>query len=359
MRRQLTVGILQETKYGSERRVPLEPHDVRWLIKRGISVEVEKSPTRVFRDADYEKAGAKVVSRLRNASLLVGIKEPHIRDLYSNTIYMLFSHTSKGQVYNMPLLKEFLHKKITLIDYEKITDSNDHRLIFFGRFAGMCGFTDSLYYLGKKFEWARIKNPFSMIRPAYQYDSLKTLKHDFQRLNQRIYHRGFDKRIVPFIVGITGYGNVSKGVQEMLALLHPVNIHPGDLPDIFHNKKYSRSRVYQVIFQREQLIRRKSGENFYYHDYLKHPRKFESNLDTYLPYLSMLVHASYWDHSFPRLVTEEMIQRLYRKNFRLEFINDISCDIKGAIELTHKITTIDNPTFTYRVRSKTFVDGHE
>ncbi|MFC1703588.1 hypothetical protein ACFL1E_02240 [Candidatus Omnitrophota bacterium] len=359
MIKKLTVGILQETKYGSERRAPLIPKDVRWLVKHGISVEVETSPVRIFRDVEYKNAGAKIVQKFKSASLLVGIKEPQIRDLHSNTIYMLFSHVAKGQFQNMPLLKEFLHKKITLIDYEKITDAKGHRLVYFGRFAGICGLVNSLYYLGKKLEWERARNPFSIIRPSYQYDSLEAIQHDFERLNHHIYRRGFDKKIVPFMIGITGYGNVSKGAQEMLALLHPIEIHPHDMLEFLRKRKFLHNRIYKIIFYRQGLVRSKNGEGFYFNDYLMHPKRFESNLDAYLPYLTMLIHGSYWDSRFPQLVTEEMIQKLHRKGFRLKFINDVSCDVKGGIELTYKPTTIDNPTFTYRVKKKDFVEGHE
>ena len=127
-----------------ERRAPLTPSDVNWLVKRGINVEVESSTKRIFKDRKYIKSGAKVLDRFHNASLLVGIKEPGIDVLYDNKIYMVFSHTSKGQSKNIPLLKTFLKEKTTLIDYEKVVDFHDKRLIYFGRFAGICGLVDSI-----------------------------------------------------------------------------------------------------------------------------------------------------------------------------------------------------------------------
>ncbi len=44
---------------------------------------------------------------------------------------------------------------------------------------------------------------------------------------------------------------------------------------------------------------------------------------------------------------------------RLEFIGDISCDVNGSIELTHKTTTQDNPVFTYDPERKRFIDGYK
>ena len=92
-----------------------------------------------------------------------------------------------------------------MLDYEKIVDSHGRRLVYFGRFAGICGLIDSLCYLGKKLEWKGISNPFSKIEPAYKYGSLKVIKSAMARLDRRIRRQGFDKRISPFIIGITGH----------------------------------------------------------------------------------------------------------------------------------------------------------
>jgi len=60
--------------------------------------------------------------------------------------YMMFSHTAKGQTYNMPLLSSFLADDDvnasasllpTLIDYELLTSEEDgKRTVGFGWFAG-------------------------------------------------------------------------------------------------------------------------------------------------------------------------------------------------------------------------------
>lgn len=57
----------------------------------------------------------------------------------------MFSHTHKGQEYNMELLSKFLNppghagpdlKRPTLIDYELLTDENGKRTVGFGWYAG-------------------------------------------------------------------------------------------------------------------------------------------------------------------------------------------------------------------------------
>lgn len=358
MRKNLIVGILRETK-GFEHRAPLVPCDVEWLVDRGIPVEVESSPNRVFSDQEYKKNRARIVDRIREAALLVGIKEPRVHDLYSRKIYMVFSHTAKGQVHNMPLLKACLKKKITLIDYERIVDLYGTRLVYFGRFAGICGMIDSLHYLGKKLEWKGIENPFSLVRPAHTYESLHEVKDDLAEAGERIKKQGIAKELSPFIVGITGHGNVSRGVQEVLDLLRPVEIHPRNMMDFIEYHKKQRHRTYKIVFLREEKFRSREGRGFYFEEYLKNPKKFESNLDRYLPYINILIHTAYWDAAYPRLVPKKMITVLSkRKPFRLEFVGDLSCDVNGSIEITYKTTSPNRPTFTYNYETKKFIDGY-
>jgi len=48
----------------------------------------------------------------------------------------------------MPALDRILDLKIRLIDYEKITDDNNSRLIAFGKYAGIAGAIDFLKGFG-------------------------------------------------------------------------------------------------------------------------------------------------------------------------------------------------------------------
>lgn len=358
MRKSLVVGILRESKPG-EARAPLTPTDVTWLKNRRISLEVESSAQRIYSDSEYERHGAKIVKKFDKASLLVGIKEPSINNICKNKVYMVFSHTIKGQKENMPLLKECLSKGVTLIDFERITDLYGRRLVFFGRFAGICGTVNSLYYYGKKLEREGIENPFSQLRPAFKYGSFLKAKNDLAVIGDRISKKGIDKRLSPFIIGITGHGNVSKGVNEALEPLHPIEIHPRDIERFRQHQRHIRNRVYKIVFYREEKLRSKSGRGFYFEEYLSHPERFESNMAHYLPHLNILLHGSYWDKKYPRLVTKNMVKKIYDKNFKLKLIGDISCDINGSIEMTHKTTTIDSPTLTYNPKTGKTVDGYE
>ncbi len=349
MRKSLVVGILPESKNEWERRAPLSPKDVAWLVKKNISVEVASSPLRIYKDAQYARSGAKIVTEFKKANLLVGIKEPPIDTLIPDSVYMVFSHTTKGQTYNRNLLTAFLKKKITLIDYEHITGSLGQRLVYFGRYAGICGMIDTLHVFGRKAKLLDNPNPFSDLKSAVHYGTFGSAKRALEQVVNEIQKKGFEKKITPFVIGILGHGNVSRGAQEVLECMGAIEIHPRDIDILSRSRTSHKKTIYKLVFHREEKFRSKKGKGFYFEEYLKHPDRFESNLDKSLPFLNILVNASYWDKRYPKLLSEAMLRRLYSTNpdFRLSVIGDLSCDIKGTIEITKKATTSSEPAFVY------------
>ena len=349
MRNNLVVGILSESKNIWERRTPLTPKDVSWLVKRKIPVEVASSPLRIYKDSQYKRSGAKIVTRFQSANLLIGIKEPPIDTLIPDSVYMVFSHTTKGQEYNRNLLTAFLKEKITLIDYEHITGSLGERLVYFGRYAGICGMIDTLHVFGQKLKLQGIPNPFSDLKSAVQYCSYVSARKALDQVVDKIRRKGFDKNITPFVIGILGHGNVSRGAQEVLDHMGAVDIHPKDVKLLTRSRTAHKKTIYKLVFLREEKLRSKKGRNFYFEEYLKHPDGFESNLERHLPLLNIIVNASYWDKRYPRLLSETMLRKLYRTKpgFRLSVIGDLSCDIKGTIEITKRVTSSSEPAFVY------------
>lgn len=358
MRKSLVVGLLPESKNEWERRTPLRPKDVAWLIKKNISVEVTSSHLRIYKDSQYARAGAKIVTSFKKANLLIGIKEPPIDTLLPGAVYMVFSHTTKGQESNRNLLAAFLKKKITLIDYEHITGSLGQRLVYFGRYAGICGMIDTLHVFGRKAKLQNNPNPFSDLNSSVLYGSYGSAKKALEQIVTNIKKNGFDKNMTPFVVGILGHGNVSRGAQEVLDYMGAVEIHPRDIDILSRSHTSHKNTIYKLVFQREEKLRSRTGKAFYFEEYLKHPELFESNLDESLPFLNILINSSYWDQRYPRLLSEAMLRRIYgtKPDFRLSVIGDLSCDINGTIEITKKATTPLEPAFVYDPVSKKISD---
>jgi len=365
MRNPLTVVILPETKNEWERRSPLIPQDVRWLINRKIPVEVVSSTLRTFKDHEYRKVGARVIHEIelsrterKRPLLLVGVKEPPLQTIAPNCVYLVFSHTTKGQVYNRPLLKEFLKKKVTLVDYEHIVDWAKQRLVYFGRFAGICGAIDSLHFLGMRLLSEGITTPLIHVRSSLDYGTLEKARRHLRMVAKEIRKHGFPQKVSPFVIGVTGHGNVGQGAIEVLDLFRPIEIHPNDMKQFIRHQKKQTKKIYKIVFNREEKLRSKANKGFYFEEYLKYPKRFESNLDQYLPHLNLLINTSYWDKRYPRLVPENMIRKLYRtKKLRTALIGDLTCDVRGTIEITKKTTTPGNPTFVYDPKTRKILDG--
>lgn len=342
------IGIRYEDKYKMERRVPLVPQHVKELTGKGFKFEVVKSAKRVFKDTEYEAVGAKLVDELTTPDIVLGVKEMPIGYFKPNKTYIFFSHTIKGQPYNMSLLKNMMEQKINLVDYERIVDEQGRRLIFFGRFAGLAGMINSLWSLGMRYKENGIDTPFLKIQQTHHYDSLEEAKEVVAGVGEEIRQMGLPEQVTPLTIAITGYGNVAKGAQEILDLLPVEEISPSGLLEI-EDGDFSLHKVYKTVFKEEDLSKPKNPEKkFELQDYYDHPEKYEDQFQQYIPYLSCLMNCMYWDERYPRIVTKDYLEKLFKKGkTKLTVIGDVTCDPDGSIECTHKGTEIEDPVFVY------------
>ena len=137
----MKIGIRKETQYPSERRAALTPEHVKEIVDQGVDVLVEPAEQRVFTAEEYISSGAKMNESLDDCSIIFGVKEAPINDLIPNKPFVFFSHTIKGQNYNMPLLQAILDKNVTLMDYELVKNDKGFRIIFFGKHESTDGFS--------------------------------------------------------------------------------------------------------------------------------------------------------------------------------------------------------------------------
>ncbi len=356
------IGIRREDKNKWERRAPLTPDHVRELKEEhSVDVAVQASKIRVFSDEEYADAGAMVTDDLSSCQTIFAIKEIPIELLESKKTYVFFAHVIKGQKYNMPMLKKMMELGCTLIDYERIVNEKGFRLIFFGKWAGLAGMTDTLAAFGKRLSYQGITNPFIDIQYTHKYKDHKVLIDIISQVGEKI-KNGLPKEIVPMVIGLAGYGNVSKGCQEILSYLPIQEITPEELHSFFEKKDFSDKVIYKVVFKEEHMVEPVSPEHkFELYDYYDHPEKYRGKFHTYVPHLTILMNCIYWDKMYPRLVTKKLVKEMFAKENepKLKVIGDISCDIEGAIEFTLRATKIDNPTFVYDPIENIITDGHE
>jgi len=353
-----TIGVRREDKNEWERRVPLIPEHIKQLKEKyDIETIIQPSSIRAFSDQEYIDSGANVSEDLSEAPVIFAVKEIPISLFQPRKTYVFFAHVIKGQKYNMPMLKKMMELGCNLIDYEKITDENGRRLVFFGHYAGLAGMFDTLWAFGKRMEIKGIETPFNEIKEAINYKDLNDIKDHLKMLGERIAKDGLPDDICPMVVGFAGYGNVSRGAQEILDLLPVEEITPEQLKTLSEN--YSNNVIYKVVFKEKDMVEPISpNANFDLQEYYSKPELYKPTFEQYLPYLTILMNCIYWEKRYPRLITKDYVERNYNQ-MKLEVVGDISVDVNGAIEFTEKTTDSGCPTFVYNPSNKKITDGYE
>jgi alpha-aminoadipic semialdehyde synthase len=350
------IGIRREDKNIWEVRVPLIPEHTKVLAdKYGIKTVVQSFDRRAFSDDDYKNTGCEINENLESCKAIFGVKEVPVEKIIPNKIYIFFAHVIKGQPYNMNMLKDLMDKGCTLIDYECIKDKTEKRLVFFGKFAGYAGMIDALYGLGRRMKSLGFSNLLEHIKPAFKYHDLLAAKDAIEIIGDEIKNFGLPKEFAPYVFGFTGYGNVSNGAQEVFDMLPFEEVMPEDLKNLSLNEN---KKLYKVIFREEHMVKPSHPENsFELFDYFKHPEKYVQRFNEFIPYLSVIINAVYWDDRYPRLLSIDYLRKNPKQ--KLMLVSDISCDIEGSIQFTRKSTKPDNPAFVYNPNTDEITDGFD
>jgi alpha-aminoadipic semialdehyde synthase len=357
------IGIRREDKNRWERRAPLVPADLKKLVQEnGIRFRVQPSPIRALSDEEFADAGAEVAEDLSSCPVVIAVKEIPTRLLLEQRTYIFFSHTIKGQDYNMAMLRRLMELKCNLIDYERIIDDNGRRLIFFGRFAGVAGMIETLAAFGRRLRWEGTPNVFEAVEQPYRYGTLEEAKQAVTQVGEAIRRGGLPPAVTPMVCGFTGYGNVSQGAQEICDLLPVRAITPAQLLAGEWEGMGDSRTLWKVEFHEQDMARPvdRTAE-FILQEYYDHPDRYVSAFGQYLPLMTLMVNCIYWTEDYPRLATRQQLLDLFGSGRapKLRVIGDISCDIDGAIECTVKPTEPGNPVYVYDPVTGKATDGVE
>ncbi len=329
----LNTVIRKEHKNKWERRTPLTPKDAKQLAETGLPLTVEKSEIRIYGDEAYKAEGLPLVDSPHEAQFVVGIKEPPVDSIQHGQVHLCFSHTIKGQDYNMPLLQKFLDEQATLFDYELITDENGVRTIAFGRYAGIAGAVDTFWATGQRLALTGERSWVNDIQQTWKYGDIAHLRKALNEINVQ---SGRPLRIL-----IVGTGKVGRGAEEVCQWLGLPRVETekflaNELPD---------GSFYAVVSSRH-IHRRKDGGPFDFQDFVKRGKEgYESIFHELLGRFDILLQTPYWSPEYPKhLPVEVMAENAERMPIA---IGDISCDINGSLECTQRATDIDNPVYTY------------
>lgn len=316
------IGIIKEGKIPQDKRVALIPSQAKTIQESFPTVEIvcQKSAIRCFEDQDYSDQEIQLVDHVDDCDILIGVKEVPIKELIANKTYFFFTHTIKKQAYNRDLLNAILKKNIKVIDYETLTNSHGQRIIAFGRYAGIVGAYNGIWAFGKRY------NLFN-IRRAHECFDLEDMKSEYAKVK------------LPCIkIAITGGGRVAKGAMEVLLGLGIRKV----TPERFISEDFDHA-VFAQLNSRDYNIH-KDHKAFDRAEFYSNPENFERDFYRYARVADILVACAYWSPKAPVLFTQE---EATQRDFKLNIVADVTCDIQGSIPSTLRPATIEDPVFDY------------
>ncbi|KAF7291646.1 hypothetical protein HMN09_01255800 [Mycena chlorophos] len=351
-----------------ERRTPLTPDAVRRLVEQQrVQVQVQPCDRRVFRDHEYVQAGATLVEDLSQAHIHIGIKETPLHEVIATPLddmrrtHLMFSHTAKGQPYNTVLLNKYLSEDYPnpsnlarLIDYEYLTDNEGKRTVGFGWFAGVAGVLESLSAMAHSHLEIGVASPFLYTPRPHTLPSLDRLRASLHEIGNRIATEGTPRRLGPFIIGLTGTGNVTNGCLSILEELpiEPVAVH--DLGALVSQQDPDLRKIYLVHAKPKDYLRSVNGQIYDRAQYYQNPEQYRSTFATNVaPYLTLFLNGVGWAPGFPRLMsntdlTEALTRAQAIGGARFTNVGDISCDPEGGLEFLTRSSTLSEPFYMTR-----------
>ncbi|KAF6756526.1 Saccharopine dehydrogenase-domain-containing protein, partial [Ephemerocybe angulata] len=360
--KRIVLGIRREDpKRVWERRAPLTPSDVAGLLRSNADVDVVVAPCerRVFRGDEYAKAGAVVSADLGGADIVLGIKEVPLDELpaHSRATHLMFSHTHKGQAYNTPLLARFVGPRAAphphLIDYELLQNAAGERTVGFGWHAGVAGALEALSAMAHYHLEMGVASPFLCTPRPHSQPSLAHARKQLRALGELVAAHGTPAPLGPFVIGVTGSGNVARGCLAMLDELPIQHIPVSALDALVRNPGTDRRKIYVVRPQPSDYFVRTDGGAYSREHYYANPQAYQSVFhDKVAPYLTLLLHGAGWAPGFPRLMTNaQLVQALEKAQtlggLRGLNVGDISCDIEGGLEFLTRSTTLSSPFYKF------------
>lgn len=139
----LHLWLRAETKT-NESRSPITPQTARVLLNQGLKVTVERSPSRIFDDTDFQREGCTLAPPASwpdapPEAFILGLKEVPQSTAPLRHRHIYFAHAFKGQSGSNALLGRFKEGGGTLLDLEALTHTGGRRVAAFGYWAGYVG----------------------------------------------------------------------------------------------------------------------------------------------------------------------------------------------------------------------------
>ncbi|KAI9719573.1 MAG: mitochondrial Homoaconitase [Candelaria pacifica] len=176
-----TLHLRSELGKELEHRSALTPSTTKALIEAGYTINVERSPQRIFDDSDYADVGATLVpeNTWREAPkdhIIIGLKELPVETFALEHVHVQFAHCYKQQAGWEKVLARFPRGKGVLLDLEFLTDDRRRRVAAFGYHAGFAG--AALAILNWAWQLEHKDEPFPSVE---SYDNENALLTDVEK----------------------------------------------------------------------------------------------------------------------------------------------------------------------------------
>ena len=319
----MKIALIKETKIPEDNRVALSPKQVAELNRQypKHKIVVQSSEIRSFSDDEYRAEGVEVVEDVRDCDVLFGVKEARVDSLISGKNYFFFGHIAKKQEYNRPLIQALIQKHITFCDYEYLVDENNTRVCSFGWWGGVVGVYYTLRGYGLKHKRFELPKPDRRFTLRRLLDSLKSIPLPKVKLL------------------VTGAGRVSQGAQHVLE-----NIGAHKMTESEYLSDSPVDTLSYCVADVEQLVKRKDGSAFFWDDFKRNAKDYESDFMRWAKKTDVLVCAHFWSSDAPVYLSEEALRD---KDMCIRMIGDVTCDIKGSVKSTIRPSTHAAPFYDY------------
>lgn len=317
----IKIGLIREGKTPPDKRVAFTPLQAEEIEQRypEVKIIVEPSDVRAYKESEYKELGIEV-SDISQCDILMGIKEVPMKNLIDGRTYLFFSHTMKRQPYNRGLLQEVLKKKVRLIDYEALKDTQGNRLVAFGRFAGIVGAYNGLWVYGDRYK------KYSL-RRAFECFDINDLKLELRKV-----------KLPAIKIVLTGAGRVAKGAMETL---DTAGIRKVNATEFLHQ---NFTEAVYVQLSSADYHTKKDGNHFNREEFHHHPELYQSDFARFMMVSDILIAGAFWNPKAPMLFTRN---DMLNSAFNTKIIADITCDINGSVPTTKKPSTIAEPLYDY------------
>ena len=315
-------GIIKERKSPPDRRVVFSPDELSRLKKRyqKAIIKVESSDIRIFTDENYRDMEIEVTENISDCDIFFGVKEVPVAALIPNKSYFFFSHTLKKQSYNRLLLQALLEKNIDFYDHETIVDSNNRRLIGFGKYAGIVGAYNSIRAFGIKFELFKLPKAETLSGKEALIAHLKRLI------------------LPPLKIVVSGTGKVATGVKEVLDAIKITEVSI---------ENYLAKNYAQAVYTQTDVTdynKRKDGQKLDFNDFCQNPQDYVSDFERFTKVSDIYISGHFYANEAPIILTREMLKA---NDCKLKVVADVSCDVNGPIACTLRSSTIAEPLYGY------------